>query len=133
MTNFECVRGHTLFKNHEIGLLLHQPIFFAYQDLVLVTRIRSIVSKFIIAHVLTFAQRRLPRTAAAPNQMWTLIRRTAPFVGCKSCYSDHSTTRHFYTRTSNGVPTGLYGFDHLKSPNGFQRFVDDAIERLKKK
>ncbi|XP_024039331.1 mitochondrial intermediate peptidase, mitochondrial isoform X3 [Citrus clementina] len=61
--------------------------------------------------------------------MWTLIRRTAPFVGCKSCYSDHSTTRHFYTRTSNGVPTGLYGFDHLKSPNGFQRFVDDAIER----
>ncbi|GAY41367.1 hypothetical protein CUMW_058910 [Citrus unshiu] len=61
--------------------------------------------------------------------MWTLIRRTAPFVRCKSCYSDHSTTRHFYTRTSNGVPTGLYGFDHLKSPNGFQRFVDDAIER----
>lgn len=74
-----------------------------------------------------------PRTDAAPNQMWTLIRRTAPFVRCKSCYTDHSTTRHFYTRTSNGVPTGLYGFDHLKSPNGFQRFVDDAIERLKKK
>ena len=25
--------------------------------------------------------------------------------------------------------TGLYGFDHLKTPKGFQRFVDDAIER----
>ncbi|KAK3040093.1 hypothetical protein RJ639_027819 [Escallonia herrerae] len=25
--------------------------------------------------------------------------------------------------------TGLYGFAHLKTPKGFQRFVDDAIER----
>ncbi|KAK6132170.1 hypothetical protein DH2020_034095 [Rehmannia glutinosa] len=25
--------------------------------------------------------------------------------------------------------TGLYGFDHLKTPKGFQRMVDDAIER----
>lgn len=25
--------------------------------------------------------------------------------------------------------TGLYGFHHLKTPKGFQRFVDDAIER----
>ncbi|KAL2453680.1 Mitochondrial intermediate peptidase [Abeliophyllum distichum] len=25
--------------------------------------------------------------------------------------------------------TGLYGFDHLKTPRGFQRMVDDAIER----
>ncbi|KAK2975850.1 hypothetical protein RJ640_022867 [Escallonia rubra] len=25
--------------------------------------------------------------------------------------------------------TGLYGFPHLKTPKGFQRFVDDAIER----
>ncbi|KAK3009814.1 hypothetical protein RJ639_013939 [Escallonia herrerae] len=26
--------------------------------------------------------------------------------------------------------TGLYGFPHLKTPKGFQRFVDDAIERF---
>lgn len=26
--------------------------------------------------------------------------------------------------------TGLYGFNHLKTPKGFQRFVDDAIERF---
>lgn len=25
--------------------------------------------------------------------------------------------------------TGLYGFDHLKTAKGFQRMVDDAIER----
>lgn len=25
--------------------------------------------------------------------------------------------------------TGLYGFHHLKTPKGFQRFVDDAVER----
>lgn len=27
------------------------------------------------------------------------------------------------------TPTGLYGFPHLKTPKGFQPFVDDAIQR----
>uniref|UniRef100_A0A2P2M050 Putative mitochondrial intermediate peptidase isoform X2 n=1 Tax=Rhizophora mucronata TaxID=61149 RepID=A0A2P2M050_RHIMU len=32
-------------------------------------------------------------------------------------------------RQAGATTTGLYGFDHLKSPKGFQRFVDEAIER----
>ncbi|XP_021725771.1 probable mitochondrial intermediate peptidase, mitochondrial [Chenopodium quinoa] len=31
--------------------------------------------------------------------------------------------------TADAKQTGLYGFSHLKTPKGFQRFVDDAIER----
>ncbi|KAF7824901.1 mitochondrial intermediate peptidase, mitochondrial isoform X1 [Senna tora] len=37
--------------------------------------------------------------------------------------------RSFRTSAQTGEPTGLYGFHHLKTPKGFQRFVDDAIER----
>ncbi|KAK7854884.1 mitochondrial intermediate peptidase, partial [Quercus suber] len=69
--------------------------------------------------------------------MWYLIRRIAPnlrrkpFIG--SSNSDPTRTRHYYTSVvaprQSGASTGLYGFDHLKSPNGFQRFVDEAIER----
>ncbi|XP_057528215.1 mitochondrial intermediate peptidase, mitochondrial-like isoform X2 [Amaranthus tricolor] len=31
--------------------------------------------------------------------------------------------------TADVKETGLYNFSHLKTPNGFQRFVDDAMER----
>ncbi|KAL5744367.1 hypothetical protein ACOSQ2_027483 [Xanthoceras sorbifolium] len=64
--------------------------------------------------------------------MSTLIRRTAPFLRLKSCYSDLYSTRLLHSRSKgqrNGTPTGLYGFEHLKTAKGFQRFVDDAIER----
>ncbi|KAL6131881.1 hypothetical protein ACLB2K_070254 [Fragaria x ananassa] len=47
--------------------------------------------------------------------------RPAP-ISCKS--DPHQTRRHL-----SSTATGLYGFQHLKSPKGFQRFVDDAIER----
>ncbi|WMV20269.1 hypothetical protein MTR67_013654 [Solanum verrucosum] len=37
---------------------------------------------------------------------------------------------HISTSTAPSIKeTGLYGFHHLKTPKGFQRFVDDAIER----
>ncbi|XP_021842214.2 mitochondrial intermediate peptidase, mitochondrial isoform X2 [Spinacia oleracea] len=39
---------------------------------------------------------------------------------------------HFFQTSAaaaDAKETGLYGFPHLKTPNGFQRFVDDAIER----
>ncbi|CAO2839022.1 unnamed protein product [Amaranthus hypochondriacus] len=39
---------------------------------------------------------------------------------------------HFFrtsAATADVKETGLYNFPHLKTPNGFQRFVDDAIER----
>ncbi|PRQ59865.1 putative mitochondrial intermediate peptidase [Rosa chinensis] len=42
-----------------------------------------------------------------------------------SCNSDPLPTLRNYSSTA----TGLYGFRHLNSPKGFQRFVDDAIER----
>ena len=32
-----------------------------------------------------------------------------------------------------GTTTGLYGIRHLKTPKGFQRFADDAIERYTEK
>jgi intermediate peptidase len=40
------------------------------------------------------------------------------------------TNYRFHTSTAPEIKdTGLYGFDHLKTPNGFRRFVDEAIER----
>ncbi|KAA8539812.1 hypothetical protein F0562_026504 [Nyssa sinensis] len=40
------------------------------------------------------------------------------------------TAHRFHTSTSPQIKdTGLYGFDHLKTPKGFRRFVDEAIER----
>ncbi|KAF5457713.1 hypothetical protein F2P56_021795 [Juglans regia] len=68
--------------------------------------------------------------------MWSLICRAARTLRPKhllgSRSSDPSCTRHYRTSVvapQTGASTGLYGFDHLKSPKGFQRFVDDAIER----
>ncbi|KAK4837791.1 hypothetical protein QYF36_008484 [Acer negundo] len=64
--------------------------------------------------------------------MLTIIRRTAPILRLKSCYSDLFSNRLLHSRSvgrRNGAPTGLYGFEHLKAAKGFQRFVDDAIER----
>ncbi|KAF3433125.1 hypothetical protein FNV43_RR24227 [Rhamnella rubrinervis] len=64
--------------------------------------------------------------------MSILIRRFAaklcpPKLILKSCCSDLlATVRH---HSSIGAATGLYGFDHLKAPKGFQRFVDEAIQR----
>ncbi|GAV64865.1 Peptidase_M3 domain-containing protein [Cephalotus follicularis] len=64
--------------------------------------------------------------------MWNIISRTASNFKIKLCNSDHTHTRHFHSRVvahKNGATTGLYGFDQLKTPKGFQRFVDEAIER----
>ncbi|CAI9774984.1 unnamed protein product [Fraxinus pennsylvanica] len=54
--------------------------------------------------------------------MQNLIRRSAAYF---------SPARHcVHTSTAPLIrETGLYGFDHLKTPKGFQRMVDDAIER----
>ncbi|KAL5078404.1 hypothetical protein RYX36_017388 [Vicia faba] len=43
----------------------------------------------------------------------------------------NKTVRHNLTlrRRRNFSTTGLYGIPHLKSPNGFQCFVDEAIQR----
>ncbi|EXB89501.1 Mitochondrial intermediate peptidase [Morus notabilis] len=35
----------------------------------------------------------------------------------------------FAAASQVGATTGLYGYHHLKTPRGFQRFADDAIER----
>ncbi|KAM1231890.1 hypothetical protein ACFX13_042515 [Malus domestica] len=69
--------------------------------------------------------------------MLSLLRRSAGKLryepGAIFNYSDPLTTRRQYTiavpQIKSATATGLYGFDHLKSPKGFQRFVDDAIER----
>ncbi|PIA35745.1 hypothetical protein AQUCO_03500240v1 [Aquilegia coerulea] len=54
-------------------------------------------------------------------------------------FSKHLLFRNFSTfqknnfftsiARNNGEETGLYGFELLKSPKGFQRFVDEAIKR----
>ncbi|KAK9291371.1 hypothetical protein L1049_019317 [Liquidambar formosana] len=68
--------------------------------------------------------------------MSTLIRRTTANLRrnppLTACNSDSLRTRHHRFHTSvapQNKDTGLYGFDHLKTPKGFQRFVDEAIER----
>ncbi|KAJ0099538.1 hypothetical protein Patl1_19933 [Pistacia atlantica] len=61
--------------------------------------------------------------------MSTLIRRTAPIFRLNSYCSGFYSTRYLHNRAVNGTPTGLYGFDQLKTPKGFRRFVDEAIER----
>ncbi|KAI3517585.1 hypothetical protein L1887_16800 [Cichorium endivia] len=56
--------------------------------------------------------------------MSSLIRRAALSL------CSNSKNRHFFaTATHRMEDTGLYGFNHLKTPKGFQRFVDEAIER----
>ncbi|KAH0889176.1 hypothetical protein HID58_051605 [Brassica napus] len=54
------------------------------------------------------------------KRMWKLTSRFRPHINSNSWL-----IRHF----SSGEATGLYGFDHLKTAKGFQRFVADAIER----
>lgn len=70
--------------------------------------------------------------ASRSTEMWNFIRRRKPNSHIKYLLKPFVNHRHFRTRAvdrQNSSPTGLYGFDHLKSPKGFQRFVDDAIER----
>ncbi|CAL2243494.1 unnamed protein product [Prunus armeniaca] len=62
--------------------------------------------------------------------MLSLLRRSFPKLRFKPGYifgyPGPITTRRQYAFST---ATGLYGFDHLKTPKGFRRFVDDAIER----
>ncbi|XP_042511651.1 mitochondrial intermediate peptidase, mitochondrial [Macadamia integrifolia] len=67
--------------------------------------------------------------------MSALKRRNVPIVGSKHLL--YRTVRTFTTRRDHfyaavapdSGETGLYGFEILKTPKGFQRFVDEAIER----
>ncbi|OMO98080.1 Peptidase M3A/M3B [Corchorus olitorius] len=64
--------------------------------------------------------------------MWTVIGRRGSNSHLKRLFKPFINHRHFRTRAvdrKDESPTGLYGFDYLKSPKGFRRFVDDAIER----
>ncbi|KAJ9553243.1 hypothetical protein OSB04_017288 [Centaurea solstitialis] len=57
--------------------------------------------------------------------MAALIRRAA-----SSLCSSASRNRRFFAPAAHRMEeTGLYGCHHLKNPKGFQRIVDDAIER----
>ncbi|XP_031381325.1 mitochondrial intermediate peptidase, mitochondrial isoform X2 [Punica granatum] len=53
--------------------------------------------------------------------MWNLIRRVAANFRLEA--------RGYHAAPRSGVSTGLYGFHHLRTAGGFQRFVDEAIER----
>ncbi|KVH88373.1 Metallopeptidase, catalytic domain-containing protein [Cynara cardunculus var. scolymus] len=56
--------------------------------------------------------------------MASLIRRAA------SSLCSNSNNRHFFAPAAIRMEdTGLYGCNHLKTPKGFQRIVDEAIER----
>ncbi|KAJ4956022.1 hypothetical protein NE237_012805 [Protea cynaroides] len=58
--------------------------------------------------------------------------RNLPIVGSKRLLFRTLTTRrdHFYAAVAaESGETGLYGFEILKTAKGFQRFVDEAIER----
>ncbi|TYH41645.1 hypothetical protein ES332_D11G007500v1 [Gossypium tomentosum] len=64
--------------------------------------------------------------------MWNFIKNREPNIHMKRLFEPFLSYRHFRTRAvdrQNTSSTGLYGFDHLKSPKGFQRFVDEAIDR----
>ncbi|XP_075111339.1 mitochondrial intermediate peptidase, mitochondrial isoform X4 [Nicotiana tabacum] len=56
--------------------------------------------------------------------MHALIRQSAAHVRANSHFIHISTSK-----APSIKETGLYGYHHLKTPKGFQRFVDDAIER----
>ncbi|XP_019224260.1 PREDICTED: probable mitochondrial intermediate peptidase, mitochondrial [Nicotiana attenuata] len=56
--------------------------------------------------------------------MHSLIRQSAAHVRANSHFIHISTSK-----APSIKETGLYGYHHLKTPKGFQRFVDDAIER----
>ncbi|KAK9095424.1 hypothetical protein Scep_026893 [Stephania cephalantha] len=65
--------------------------------------------------------------------MQTLIRRKASILRSWRPLSREFTTSrkdYFFTSVAPEVrESGLYGFELLKSPRGFRRFVDEAIER----
>ncbi|KAK9120648.1 hypothetical protein Syun_018265 [Stephania yunnanensis] len=65
--------------------------------------------------------------------MQTLIRRKASILRSWLPLSREFTTSrkdYFFTSVAPEVcESGLYGFELLKSPRGFRRFVDEAIER----
>lgn len=63
------------------------------------------------------------QAARRSRAMWKLTRRLQPRIN-----STRWLIRNF-RRGEAGDATGLYGFDHLKTAKGFQRFVADAIER----
>lgn len=56
--------------------------------------------------------------------MTVIIRRTVSILRLN--LKTHLYHTSPYPRTDE---SGLYGIHHLKTPKGFQRFVDDAIER----
>ncbi|XP_070053241.1 mitochondrial intermediate peptidase, mitochondrial isoform X2 [Nicotiana tomentosiformis] len=56
--------------------------------------------------------------------MHALMRQSAAHVRANSHFIHISTSK-----APSIKETGLYGYNHLKTPKGFQRFVDDAIER----
>ncbi|CAH9139735.1 unnamed protein product [Cuscuta epithymum] len=58
--------------------------------------------------------------------MSALIKRSSAIFSCKFNFF------HTATFTASLInDTGLYGYSHLKTAKGFQRFADDAIERSK--
>lgn len=72
-------------------------------------------------------------TPLVQHGMWSFIKNREPNIHMNRLFEPFLSYRHFRTRAvdrQNTSSTGLYGFDHLKSPKGFQRFVDEAIERL---
>uniref|UniRef100_A0A6N2NGG8 Peptidase M3A/M3B catalytic domain-containing protein n=1 Tax=Salix viminalis TaxID=40686 RepID=A0A6N2NGG8_SALVM len=67
----------------------------------------------------------LIRRYAAENFHKRMLKSNYPTL----IFSCHASTRAAPQLNGAAATTGLYGFDHLKNPKGFQRFVDDAIER----
>ncbi|KAG5230558.1 peptidase M3 family protein [Salix suchowensis] len=67
----------------------------------------------------------LIRRYAAENCYKRMLKSNYPTL----IFSCHASTRAAPQLNGAAATTGLYGFDHLKTPKGFQRFVDDAIER----
>ncbi|KAL5718261.1 mitochondrial intermediate peptidase [Ranunculus cassubicifolius] len=62
--------------------------------------------------------------------MQTLIRsRSSPSTIFSLLSRNLSTSNFFTSSPRNTTQTGLYGFNLLKSPKGFQIFVDEAIQR----
>lgn len=62
----------------------------------------------------------------------TILLRSASNLRSRLSLSRNLTTRSSVfdaSLSSDNSPSGLYGFDILKSPKGFSRFVDEAIDR----
>ncbi|KAF4372136.1 hypothetical protein F8388_000352 [Cannabis sativa] len=64
--------------------------------------------------------------------MLILLRRNGPKLLHNPVLNSPFFTRLHTSAAASPLPpttTGLYGFDHLKTPKGFHRFLDDAIQR----